>query len=94
MSVADVQLDVVAGGFDPVDLVGPHEEHAPAGLDHETFEALRVRLEVLHELEQPALEIAVGRTLQMLAGADERFVEALAIERLEQVVEGVDVEGA
>ena len=30
----------------------------------------------------------------MLPGADERFVKSLAVERLEQVVERVDVEGA
>ena len=32
---ADVQLDVVAGRLDPVDLVGADEEHAAAGLDDE-----------------------------------------------------------
>ena len=28
--LAEVQADVVAGGLDPVDLVGAEEEHAPA----------------------------------------------------------------
>ena len=34
------------------------------------------------------------RALELLAGADERLLEALAVEWLEQVVERVDVEGA
>ena len=51
-----------------------------------------VRLEILDELEQAPLEIAVRRPLQLLAGAHERFAEALAVEWLEQVVERMDVE--
>ena len=66
---ADVQLDVVAGGLDPVDLVGPDEEDAAARLDDEPLEPLRGRLEVLDQLEQPALEVAVRRALELLAGA-------------------------
>ena len=65
---ADVQLDVVAGRLDPVDLVGAHEEDAAAGLDDEALEPLRVRLEILDELEEAPFEIAVRRTLQLLRG--------------------------
>ncbi len=70
------------------------EEDAAAGLDDESFEPLCVRLEILHELEEAPLEIAIRLTLEILPGAYERFVEALAVERLQQVVERVDVEGA
>ncbi len=66
----------------------------PPDLIDEALEALCVRLQVLDQLEQAALELAVGRALELLAGPGERFVEALAVERLEQVVEGVDVERA
>ena len=74
---ADVQLDVVAGGFDPVDFVGADEEDAAAGLDDEAFEPLCVRLEILDQLEEAPLEIAVRLALELLPGPYERFVEAL-----------------
>ena len=57
--VSDVQLHVVAGGFDPVDFAGPYEEYAASGLDDEALEPLGRRFEILHELEQTPLEIAV-----------------------------------
>ena len=62
---ADVELDVVAGRLDPVDLAGADEEHAAAGLDDEPFERLRGRLQPVHEREQPAFEVAVGAALDV-----------------------------
>ena len=53
-----------------------------------------VGLEILDELEEPPLEIAVGRTLEVLPRTDERLVKTLPVERLQQVVERVHVEGA
>src|SRR5687767_3358575 len=37
---ADVQLDVIARRFDPVDFVRADEEHASTGLDHESLETV------------------------------------------------------
>jgi hypothetical protein len=35
---AEVQPDVVASRLDPVEIVGAQEEHAAAGLHHQTIE--------------------------------------------------------
>ena len=50
--------------------------------------------EIADQREQPAPEVAVRRPLELLARAGERLLEAIAIERLQQVVERVDVERA
>ena len=73
--VADMELDVVARRLDPVDFVGADEEDAAAGLDDEALEPLGVRLEILDELEEPALEIAARSALELLTGARERLVK-------------------
>ena len=90
----DVQLDVVAGRFNPVDLVRAHEKDASAGFDDEPLETLRGRLQILNELEQASLEISVRAPLELLTGSPERLREPISIERLEQVVERVHVERA
>ena len=66
---ADVQLDVIAGRFNPFDLAGPDEEHASAGFDDESLERVGGGLEPVHELEQPAFELTVGTTLDVFARA-------------------------
>ena len=48
--------------------------------------------EVLDERQQPAAEVAGLVAFDLLAGALERVVEALAVERLQQVVERPDLE--
>ena len=92
---ADVQLDVVAGRLDPVDLVGAHEEDAAARLDDEAIDARLApasdpgRARCRRRSRSPPVA-----ALELLARARERLPEPLAIERLEQVVERVHVERA
>src|SRR5262245_35251658 len=89
-----MELHVVACRFDPLDVARPQKKHAAARLDDETFERLWSGFEVVEEGEQLAFKIGVGTMLDTLAGARERVAEAVAVEGLEQVIEGVHVEGA
>ncbi len=60
----------------------------------EALEALGRRFQVLHQFEQPPLEFAAGAAFDLLPGARDRLLEPIAVERLEQIVERVNVEGA
>ena len=88
-----VQADVVAGGLDPVDVVGAHEEHAAAGFHDQAILLLLFGLEVLDQREEALAELAGALTIALMARVIEALLEAIAAERLQQVVEGVDLEG-
>src|SRR5204863_160701 len=60
---ADVELDVVARGLDPVDLAGADEEDAAARLDDEAIGPRLGRLEVLDDGGEAAFEVAAVRAL-------------------------------
>ena len=53
-----------------------------------------IGLEVAHEREQPPADVAGLLAVDLAADALERALEALAVERLQQVVERLDLEGA
>ena len=91
---ADVQLDVVAGRLDPVDLVGAHEEDAAARLDDEAIERAAAPASDPGRARAGGARGRRSRALELLPRARERLAEALAIERLQQVVERVHVERA
>jgi hypothetical protein len=90
-----VQPHVVAGGVHPVDLVGPDEKDAAAGLDDDAVGRLSgFGLQILHHRQQPLAEIAGTLPFQALARALQRAQEPRPVERLQQVVERMDLEGA
>ena len=89
----EVQAHVVPRGFDPVDLLGAQEEDAAAGLHDQAVDARRLGLDVVDEREQTAAEVAGALALQFLPRVLQRLAEALLAERLQQVVERVDLEG-
>jgi hypothetical protein len=91
---ADVQLDVVAGRVNPLDLGRAHEEHASAGFHHEPLERVSGRLQSMHQLQEPPFQFAIGPALQLRPRARQGILEAIAIERLEQVVQRVHLERA
>src|SRR4051812_37675086 len=92
--VADVELDVVAGSLDPVDFAGADEEDPAARLDDEAIGLGLGRPQVADNGGEAPLDLAVAVAIDLLAGARQRLAEALAVERLQQVVERVHVEGA
>ena len=92
--VADMELDVVARRLDPVDFVGADEEHAAAGLDDEALQPVGGRLEILDELQKPALQIAARSAVHLLTGARDRLPETFAVEGLQQIVQRMDIERA
>ena len=87
-----MQADVVAGRLDPVDLVRAQEEQPPARLHDQPLGARLIAPQVLDQRQQPAAEVAGLVALDLLAGALQRLGEALAVERLQQVVERADLE--
>src|SRR6266487_2743725 len=87
---ARMQLHVLAVGFDPVDLARLQERHLAAGADHQPIEREVARGEgVEQRFESPVALVA-----QRVAHPRERFGEALGLDRFEQVIDGVEVEGA
>lgn len=82
-----MQLHVVASGLDPVNLVGPQEEQAPAGLDDETVGFRLITPEVLDQRQQPAADVAGLVALDVRASPLQRFLKTITIEGLEQVVQ-------
>src|SRR5262245_25176509 len=74
---AQVQTHIVARRFNPIELVGPQEEHAAARLHHQPIELLRLGLQVLDERQQAAAEVAGATPLEMLAGVLQRLLKTI-----------------
>src|SRR4030095_1444433 len=55
---ADMKLDVIAGSFDPIDLVGLEEEDASDGLHDQAIEVLFLAAKIRDERVEPLIEIA------------------------------------
>jgi len=90
-----VQLQVVAGRLDPVDLAGAEERHAPGALDDEPVGRRgALGAELGGQREHAARERVALLVRQLGPDALERLLEAGLVERLEQVVEGAHLEGA
>lgn len=87
---ADVEGDIVVGGFDPVDFVLTDEEHAAGGFDSKTGGFLVALFEFVEKLENAGVALRGGG---LAADAVEGFFEACGVEGLEEIVDGVDFEG-
>ncbi len=91
-AAADVQLRVVPGGSDPVGIIGVDDLNARAGADDE---ARGVFFGVAAEHAEDSLgHLELGGGIAKLAGALDGGGEAVVVHRLEQIIEGVDFEGA
>ena len=88
-----MQPDVVAGRLHPVDFVRPEEEQTSARLDHQPVGLGLIASQVLDQCQQPTAEVAGLVALDMRPGTLQRLLEALAVERLQQVIKGTDLEG-
>ncbi len=96
-----VQSDVVTFGLDPVDLLHLQKDYATTGLEHHPLQVVaagrstlsggdRLTLEQADELSAELTQVALA---DLRLRARQRGGEALVVVRLEQVVEGGDVEG-
>jgi hypothetical protein len=93
--IAGVQLHVVVGRLDPVDRVGRHEHRAVSLAHHEAaHERPDGLLALLEQVEQALLDRSRAVRAKVLLGPPQRRAEAVVVERLEQVVERVHLEGA
>ena len=89
-----MQPHVVPCGVHPVDFVRADEEDPAARFHDQPIRRMGlVRLEILHHREEPLAEVAGALAFQPLARAIQRAQEPRAVERLQQVVERVDLEG-
>src|SRR5262245_66570683 len=89
--LADVHLDVIAGRFDPVDLGNVDEENPAAGTDDQAPRPLSIAAQPFEQRREARVD---PRALpEIRFGAAERALEARSIERLEEIVAGVAVEG-
>src|SRR6202035_1204734 len=90
--LSDMEAHVVAGRLAPVDVGGADEVHAAARLDHQPIHD-GLPPSDFREQSQALAAQGVGLPLRkLLAHMRERRLEALSAERLEQVIEGVDLE--
>ena len=76
----DVQFQVIAGGFDPVDLVDLQKENAPDGFDDEAFEIFFLGAQVGDQARQAFVQIAAVFALDDFARTAHGAVQALAVE--------------
>src|SRR5512143_4189413 len=77
-----VDLDVVARRLDPIDLLGPNEEHATARLDDQALRVLPLFMELLEQRDEPRIEHRLLGLGQPATGPLQRLLEARLIERL------------
>src|SRR5436305_9701907 len=86
-----MQRDVVVGRFDPVDLRGVEDDRLLASWD----EKARTRHFAFgEELGDAMIDLATLPPARTLLRARQRLGETAVVERLEQVIERVDLEGA
>src|SRR4029078_7530657 len=87
--VLRVNLHVVARRFDPVDLLGAHEENAPARFHDQPLGVFPLFVKLLEQRDEARIESAGAITVELPARAIERLLEAGLIEWLEQEVQRV-----
>src|SRR6185369_15523084 len=85
---------VISLRLDALHIVHANKEHAPAILDHEPLEMSWSTLQLCQQCEYVTIALAALIEFDLLLHAMPGGVEALVIEGLEQVVEGVHLEGA
>ena len=91
--VAEVQPHVVAGRLDPVDLVGPQEEHAAARLHDQALDAAAARGLMSWTSASRRRPRSPARRRSSAARAWlQRLLKPILAERLQQVVERVHLE--
>ena len=91
---ADVELDVVVRAVDPIHRFGRHEDRSFAGAHDESVQiGLGRLLPLLEQIEQALLHTRRRARPQLLFGARERVLKTAVVERFQQVVERVHLEG-
>src|SRR3569832_40030 len=89
-----VDAHIVSFRLDAVHVLHVEEENAAAVLDHESLEMTRSTLLLFEEGEYVPIAFPGLIQFDLLLDSVPRSVEALVIERLEQVIEGMHLKGA
>ncbi len=85
-----MEAEVVPVRLDPIDLRHLEERHPPTGANQDAFQSTAFRAQVGQRGEDLLTEACVGAAApQRRLGARQAVAEALRVERLEKVVEGV-----
>src|SRR5271166_4434907 len=74
---ADVQADVVAGRFGPIDFPRFQADDLTVSLDDDALRRVLPRVEFGEQVEYAALEHGLGGMLELLAGVAERLRQAV-----------------
>ena len=93
-STGHVQTDVVALGLDPVDVLRSDKDAAVARGHDQPPQVAVIAAHVLQQRLQATVQIASLLLTDPLARALQRRAEALVVERLQQVVQRMRLEGA
>src|SRR5215470_12223609 len=92
---SDVQGNVVAAGFDPINIFGLEKVHAPGRFDDEAVGEFRWSFDAFEQREQTVVYVAQPATfvtVELLASMRERLAKAFVTEGLQQVIQRVDGE--
>src|SRR5262245_56664634 len=90
---SDVNADVIALGLDPVNLVGLEHEDPVVVFDYQSVEVLRLDLDFGEQAEDPPVHVVAVFFPKPLFRPPQSPREPRAVERLEQVIYGLRVEG-
>src|SRR6185369_3110336 len=90
-----VQLDVIAFGRHPLNLVCVQKENASGFLDDESLNVVGfARLKISQECEESFIAIVSSRVADLFTRSLQSLLKTFRIDRLEKVIERVDFKGA
>src|SRR5215475_3813956 len=92
---SDVQGNIVAAGFDPINIFSLEKVHAPGRFDDEAVREFRWSFDAFEQREQTAVYVAQPATfvtVELLARMRKRLAKAFVTEGLQKVIQRVDGE--
>src|SRR5687768_5754450 len=92
--LAHVNLDVLAIRFEPIDVRDRLKQRAVAPADGDPLWVAVPRAEILQQSQYPRELLAVLALPELATSPRQRAIDPLLVERLEQVIECVDLESA
>src|SRR5579863_2300865 len=87
-----MNADVIVSSFHPIDFVHAEKKDAAAGPNHKSGEIFLARLKVVEQSGDALVPVAPARVTKLLLGATQGGLEALPVERFQQIVEGINFE--
>src|SRR5438477_8060078 len=89
--VADMEVHVIVGGLDPIDIARLDENDATAGFDSHALEGLGLGFDLGEEHGDALIEFAGSLLADAIFCAFKGRLKTLTIERLKKKIQGVDL---